>query len=235
MLYLSIIIPAYNEEQRISSTLDIVLDYFNTKDYKTEILVVDDGSNDKTVEIIREYSMKSPMVALVQNPYNQGKGAAVRRGMLHAQGQYLLFSDADLSAPIGDVERLIPYLEQGYDIAIGSRNIKDKDVKIVAIPKRMFMGRCFHWFVQSLILPGYKDTQCGFKLFKHDVAKHIFSLQKLDRFSFDVEILYLAKKHGYKVKEVAVNWVHVDNSRINLFSDPVQMFIDILKIKQLHP
>jgi len=235
MIYLSVIIPAYNEELRIKGTLDIVIEYFKNKNYETEIFIVDDGSKDKTVEIIQEYSKKNPMVSLLQNPGNQGKGAAVKRGMMNAQGKYLLFSDADLSAPISDTDRLIPYLEQGYDIAIGSRNIKDENVKVVAVPKRMVMGRVFHLIVQSLILPGYKDTQCGFKLFKNDVAKHLFSLQKIDRFSFDVEILYLAKRHGYKVKEVAVNWTHVDNSRVSLLRDPLNMFKDILQIKRLHP
>ena len=234
MVYLSVIIPAYNEESRIISTLNTVVEYLKDKDYESEVLVVDDGSSDKTIEIVKDYSSRFPVVSLLQNPCNQGKGASIRRGMLHAQGKYLLFSDADLSAPINDVERLLPYLEEGYDIAIGSRNIEDKDVKVEAIAKRMFVGRCFHMLVQSVILPGYKDTQCGFKLFKNEIAKHLFGIQKIDRFSFDVEVLYLARKYDYKVKEVAINWKHVDNSRVNMISDPLRMFIDILKIRKLH-
>lgn len=234
MTFLSVIIPAYNEEKRISETLEIIETYLSKQNYKSEILVVDDGSKDNTVNIVKDFSNKNPCIKLHQNPGNQGKGAAVKRGMLNALGKYRLFSDADLSAPIVELERLLKWALQGYDVVIGSRNIPDPDVKIEALLKRKIIGRIFNLIVQILILPKFHDTQCGFKLFSAESAMKIFSLQKLSGFSFDVEILYLAEKLNYKIKEVPVNWHHVPASKVSIIKDSIRMFNDIINIKSIH-
>lgn len=234
MIKLSIIIPAYNEEARLGPSLERIAEFLNRQSDKAEVIVCDDGSQDGTCELVEAFAQSHPQFRVSRAPHNQGKGAAVRRGMLEARGRYVLMSDADLSSPIEEVDRLVAQLEQGYDVAIGSRALEDAAVKVVAKAKRKLMGRVFNAMVQAFTGLPFQDTQCGFKLFRREAARHLFSLTKLDGFSFDVEVLYLALRCGYKVKEVAVNWAHVDASRVDLVNDTIRMAKDIMAVRALH-
>jgi len=233
-MYLSVVIPAYNEENRILSTLERTEEYLSKQNFDYEVLVVDDGSKDKTVEIVNKFSETHQSTKLLKNPQNMGKGEAVKNGVLHSNGDIVLFSDADLSTPIEEIQRLFKWLNQDYDIAIGSRNVFDPEIKVDTVLKRRLVGRVFNAVVQFFTIKEFKDTQCGFKAFKKDVAKELFSRQQFKGFSFDVEILYLAVKMNYKIKEVAVNWTHCDSSKVSIIKDSIRMFSDIIKIKKLH-
>lgn len=234
MITLSIIIPAYNEEARLGPSLERIAEFLSHQTYKAEVLVCDDGSRDGTCELVDAFAKSHPSFRVSRAPHNQGKGAAVRRGMLEARGRYLLMSDADLSSPIEEVDRLMAQLEKGHDVAIGSRALESSDVKVVAKAKRKLMGRVFNALVQTFTGLPFQDTQCGFKLFERSAARHLFGLTKLDGFSFDVEVLFLALRCGYKVKEVAVNWAHVDASRVDLVNDTLRMAKDIMAVRALH-
>ncbi|MBC7546107.1 MAG: glycosyltransferase family 2 protein [Candidatus Sericytochromatia bacterium] len=234
MTKLSIIIPAYNEETRLGSTLTTIAAYLVSENVDAEVIVCDDGSKDGTVELVRRFAVDHPHFRVSEAPRNQGKGAAVRRGIHEATGDFLLFSDADLSAPIGEAKRLLYWLEEGYDVAIGSRAMPDASVTIEAKSKRKIIGRIFNFLVQRMIGLPLHDTQCGFKAFRRDVGKRLFDLQRLDGFSFDVEVLYLAAHQGFSVREVAVNWAHVEASRVNLINDSLKMFRDLLRIRSMH-
>lgn len=234
MTRLSIIIPAYNEESRLGSTLEAIAAYLARETWNAEVIVCDDGSRDGTVALVEAFAARHPAFRVSRAPHNQGKGAAVRRGMLEAKGEFLLFTDADLSAPIGEAKKLLYWLEEGYDVAIGSRALPDPGVTIEAQTKRKFIGRVFNFLVQRLIGLPLQDTQCGFKAFRHETGKRLFELQRLDGFSFDVEVLYLAQHQGFSVREVAVNWAHVPASRVNLIMDSLKMFRDLLRIRSMH-
>ncbi|MEN6511287.1 MAG: dolichyl-phosphate beta-glucosyltransferase [Chloroherpetonaceae bacterium] len=228
---ISIVIPAYNEEERLPTTLRTIIDYFEnlSKDY--EIIVVDDGSQDKTAEIAQHFN---PRVKVIKLSKNLGKGAAVREGISHAQGDFILFSDADLSTPITEFHKLQESLENGSHIAIGSRAIDSSLIKVHQPFYREFMGKTFNKIVRALVLRGIHDTQCGFKMFKKSVAKQIFSLAKIDGFGFDVEILYLAHKMNFKIAEIPVEWRNDTKSKISPVYDSLKMFFEILKIRSLH-
>jgi len=229
-VYLSFIIPAYNEEFRIGKTLETVLDYFTQQNYTYEIIVVDDGSNDRTPDVVAGY----PEVILFKQPQNKGKGAAVRRGMLESTGEYRLFSDADLSTPIVETERLLKELANGSDICIGSRALQSELIKKHQPFYREFMGKTFNKIVQLLVFKGISDTQCGFKCFSKQVAEAIFPLTKIDGFGFDVEILFLATKFGYKIKELPVEWHNDDRSKVNPITDSLKMLNEIIRIRKIH-
>lgn len=227
----SLIIPVFNEEARISRSLDIVKNYFQQKGYNYEIVVVDDGSTDGTLNILNQYINDITLVSLGKN---QGKGAAVRTGMLSAQGNYRIFSDADLSIPIYEIEKLLEKLESGFDICIGSRAIDPDMIKLHQPFYREFMGKTFNKLVQFIVMKGIKDTQCGFKGFTSEAAEKVFSKSKIDGFSFDVEILYLASKFGLKIEQVAVEWYHDPRTKVNLFWDSLQMLLELFKIRRIH-
>jgi dolichyl-phosphate beta-glucosyltransferase len=234
-MFLSIVIPAYNEETRLKTTLKRIYTYLNSKDYNYEVIVVDDGSKDKTKDIVSDSSLsRVGRLRLLQNDKNRGKGFSVKRGILASQGDYILFSDADLSCPIEEFEKLFSYLKSSYDIAIGSRSIKGTDVRVHQPFYREYMGKFFNILVQLFIFKGIIDTQCGFKLFKANVAKDIASQIKINGFAFDVEMLYLAMNKGYKIKEVPVVWINSPISRVELFVDSFRMFGELLSIKRLH-
>ncbi len=233
-MHLSVVIPAYNEEQRIIKSLIKVEDYLARQNYSSEVLVIDDGSNDDTELLVRAFSEIHPRIRLLKNPCNQGKGSAVQRGILNAKGEYVLFTDADLSAPVEEVERLFYWVYQGYEVVIGSRNIFDPVVNIDSFFIRKFISSVFNSIVRLFALPQFHDTQCGFKLFKNETAQKLFSLQKFMGFSFDVEILYIAIKNGIKCKEVAVNWKHCPAGKVQIVRDSIRMFKDIIQIKKLH-
>lgn len=229
-VYLSIVIPAYNEENRIGSTLRRILNYLNDQSYAAEVLVVVDGSQDRTIEVVREFADGSPNIVVLDNESNRGKGFAVRRGMLESRGQYVLFSDADLSTPIEEVERLLVYLERGYDVAIASRAHHDADIRVRQPWWRQLMGKIFNRFVQALILPAIRDSQCGFKCFPREVAQKVFSRQRIDRFGFDVEVLWISRKLGYRIAEVPVTWINDPLSKVHPVRDSFWMLVDLFRI-----
>lgn len=227
---LSVIIPAYNEESRLPKTLDSVHGFLSGRGRSFEILVVDDGSHDNTAEIVSQYGKSRPEVRVISYQPNKGKGHAVRIGMLAAKGDLLLIDDADGSSPISEIERLEAAIAGGADIAIGSRAKPDESRKVDALAHRKFIGNTFNAIVQSLLLPGLYDTQCGFKLFKRQVARDIFSVNRIDGFGFDVEVLYIAKTRGYKTEEIAINWANMEGSKVNVLVDSPKMFLEVSKV-----
>jgi|SRR3989304_9777847 len=231
---LSVVIPAYNEASRIGRTLDRICGYMNGRDSLYDVIVVDDGSDDHTVRIVRDFMGRYPAISLLQNGVNRGKGYSVRRGILHSGGSYVLVSDADLSTPIEEIDRLYKALEDGYDIAIGSRALLESVILEEQPWYRQLMGKTFNKFVQGIAVKGISDTQCGFKLFKGDAARAIFSRQRIDRFAFDVEALYLAKRMGFSIREVPVVWINSPDSKVRIFRDSLQMLNDLVKIRSYH-
>lgn len=229
--FLSIIIPAYNETKRIKQSLDAACEYLNDKHYEYEIIVVDDGSTDDTVQIAREFGGN---VTVLPQAKNLGKGAAVRRGMLAAKGDIRIFTDADFSTPIYEIEKLIEKLEAGADICIGSRALDPSMIKEHQPFYREFMGKTFNKFVQLMFFKGISDTQCGFKGFTKEAAEKIFPQAKINGFSFDVELLYLASKEGLKVEQVSVEWYNDARSKVNPVKDSMMMLIELFRIKKLH-
>lgn len=227
----SIVIPAYNESARLAASLEKVLAYVHAQGWDAEVLVVNDGSRDNTAEIIREFAAKDPIVKLLDNPGNRGKGYSVRSGMLHAQGQVLLFSDADLSAPIEEAPKLLQALESGADIAIGSRWLRAETQTQRQPLHRQLFGRIFNLMLRVSLGLQFADTQCGFKAFKRAAAEAIFPLQKIERWGFDPEILFLARKMGFKVQEVPVAWGHSGGARINPVVDGAKMFQEMLRVR----
>lgn len=230
MVDLSVIIPAFNEQSRLPKTLDSVYGFLSSRKKTFEIVVVDDGSHDNTAEVVIDYAKSRPEVRLLSYQPNKGKGHAVRVGMLSGKGELLLINDADGSSPIEEVERLENAIANGADIAIGSRAKPDPSRKIVALAHRKFIGNTFNAIVQSLVLPGFYDTQCGFKLFKRNVARDLFGVNKIDGFGFDVEVLYIAKIRGYKTEELAINWANMEGSKVNVFVDSPKMLIEVMKV-----
>ena len=227
----SIIIPAYNESARVGATLEKVLALVAQRGWDAEIIAVDDGSRDNTVEVIRGYEERNPCLQLLQNPGNRGKGYSVRNGMLHAQGELLLFSDADLSSPIEEADKLFAAIAGGADIAIGSRWLC-RDLQTQRQPfYRQIFGRIFNLMLRATLGLRFKDTQCGFKAFTYRAAKTIFPMQKIERWGFDPELLYLARKKGFKVAEVPVEWAHSEGTRISPLRDGARMFAEMLKIR----
>jgi len=229
--FLSIVIPAFNEQARIGPTLRKIIQYCCGKDYSFEIIVVDDGSCDNTSQVVENMrDGKGGMIRLLRDKEHHGKGFAVKQGFMAASGEYILFCDADLSTPIEEAEKLIPYLSSGYSIAIGSRGLADSEIRVPQRWYRQNMGRLFNKFVQYLVIRGIEDTQCGFKCFRRDAAMDIFPHQKIWGFCFDVELLYYAQKLGYKIKEVPVVWINSLPSRVSPLRHSVQMFRDLIKI-----
>jgi dolichyl-phosphate beta-glucosyltransferase len=229
---LSIVIPAFNEAQRLPHTLQRITDWLDAKSWDhTEILVVDDGSRDKTAKLAESYGRG---VRLLRNPGNRGKGYAVRHGVLEAAGQWVLYTDADLSAPIEDFDRLCVAATRGNaQVAIGSRAIDRSLVQVRQAAFREYSGRFFNLVMRMTTGLPFLDTQCGFKLFRRDAAQAIFSRQKLDGFSFDVEDLYIAKKLGIPVVEVPVRWSNVEGTKVSLWSG-LRSFQDLILIRRLH-
>ena len=231
MAIYSFIIPAYNEGKRLGATLDRVLNHIAARGWDAEILVVNDGSRDQTPDLVRAHARTHPELRLIENPGNRGKGYSVRNGMLNASGEVLLFSDADLSAPIEEASRLFAAIEAGADVAIGSRWLRPETQTHRQSLLRQFYGRIFNLALRVLLGLDFKDTQCGFKAFTRNAALAIFPLQKIERWGFDPELLYLALRAGLKVKEVPVAWAHVEGTRISPLRDGLLMFGEVLKIR----
>jgi dolichyl-phosphate beta-glucosyltransferase len=231
MPLISFIIPAYNESSRLRPTLDELLRYLQGNNWDAEILVVDDGSRDDTAQIVREYGKTHPQILLVENPGNRGKGFSVRNGMLHARGDICVFTDADLSSPITEAQKLLDAIAAGADIAIGSRWLRS-ELQIERQPLyRQAFGRIFNLVLRAFLGLKFADTQCGFKAFRREAVQRIFPLQKIERWGFDPEILFLARRMGFTVKEVPVVWAHSEGTRLHPFRDGVRMFVDVLRIR----
>jgi dolichyl-phosphate beta-glucosyltransferase len=227
MLNLSIIIPAYNEEHRIQKTLEKIINYLKRKKYNYEIIIVDDGSKDNTINVIK--NIKDKKIKILKNEINRGKGYSVKKGILNAKKDWILFSDADLSTPIEELDNFTKYLD--YDIIIGSRNLKESNIMIHQPFYRAYPGKIFSYLVRLITIRGIKDTQCGFKLFKKEIAHKIFNKQTIDRWGFDVELMYIAHKYKYKIKELPVIWLNDEKTKLNLFKDSTRMFLDLIKIR----
>jgi dolichyl-phosphate beta-glucosyltransferase len=227
----SIILPAYNERARIAGTLDRILAHAAERSWNVEVIVVNDGSTDDTAAMVRDYAAKHRVLRLLENPGNRGKGYSVRNGMLRATGDILLFSDADLSSPIEEADKLFSAIANGADIAIGSRWVDPRlQIRRQPLHRRLF-GRIFNLALRIILGLQYKDTQCGFKAFTRRSAQDIFPLQKIERWGFDPEILYLAKKFGFTVSEVPVAWSHREGTRIHPLRDGIRMFSELLKVR----
>lgn len=237
---MSVVIPAYNEERRLPQTLDRVYGYLAGQNYPSEILVVDDGSSDQTAAVVKSFTRDHARLRLIQNDH-RGKGYTVRTGMLAARGHIVLFSDADLSTPIEDVEKLMPWFERGFDIVIGSR--EGSGAQRIKEPfYRHFMGRVFNFVVRALTVRGIQDTQCGFKAFRDDVAQDIFSRVQLygERArrvangmvtAFDVEVLFIGRKSGYRIKEVPVQWRYGTETKVSPLKDSWRNFRDVVIVR----
>jgi len=228
---LSIVIPAYNESARIEHALERVMACVAEQSWDAEVLVVDDGSKDDTAVIVQRWMAQYPRLHLVQNPGNRGKGYSVRNGLLQAAGEVVMFTDADLSAPMEEAERLLAAIADGADVAIGSRWM-DRTRQTIHQPLyRQFFGRCFNWITRSVMGLPFKDTQCGFKAFRRSAAQTIFRLQTIERWGFDPEILFIARKLKYVIREVPVTWGHDERSRISYLKDGMKMLEDMAKIR----
>ncbi len=229
--FLSIVIPAYNEEKRLLSTLDQICKYLSRQNYPYEVIVVDDGSTDNTLQIARDFANSNGHIVVLTNGQNMGKGCTVRNGMLSAKGEYVFFTDADLSTPIEELEKCLPYLINSYDVVIGSRSLPGSVILVHQPWYREKMGKIFNFMVNMMLLNGIIDTQCGFKGFKREVVQKVFGRCKINGFSFDVEALYLSRKFNYKIKEIPIRWRNSTLSKVNPVKHSIQMFKDLLNIK----
>jgi glycosyltransferase involved in cell wall biosynthesis len=227
-LFLSIVIPAYNEESRLPRTLGQVFAYLEKQSYTHEVIVVENGSRDRTLEIAQEFAARYPSLRVLREQH-PGKGNAVHRGMLEARGEYRFICDADLSMPIEELGKFLPPLLKDFDIAIASREAPGA-VRYHEPSYRHWGGRLINYAIQLLILPGLNDTQCGFKCFRAEAAEMLFRQQTLPGWSFDIEILYLARRCGYRLVEVPIQWYYDAETKVNAVRDAFRMIGDIFRI-----
>ncbi|MGB0064798.1 MAG: dolichyl-phosphate beta-glucosyltransferase [Terracidiphilus sp.] len=227
----SIVIPAYNEAARICNALESVVTCIHQHAWNAEVVVVDDGSRDQTADIVRAFAQYHPEVRLLQNTGNHGKGYSVRNGILHSFGEIVMFTDADLSAPIEEAEGLFAAIAAGADIAIGSRWLERTRQTIRQPLYRQFFGRCFNGVTRFVMGLRFADTQCGFKAFTRSAAQTVFQLQTIERWGFDPEILFIALKRGYRIQEVPVSWAHDERTRISYLKDGTRMLQDIAIVR----
>jgi len=229
--FISIVIPAYDESSRILATLALLSDYLSEHFKNHEIIVVNDGSRDDTVGVVLKVQKEKNSLKLISYKINRGKGYAIRKGIGSSKGDVILISDADLSTPIDEVEKLLIEFNNGYDVVIGSRALEGSNIVVRQPWWREFMGKTFNRFVRLTLLKEFMDTQCGFKLFKGDVARAIFKRATIDRFAYDVEVLYLAGRAGYKIKEVPIRWVNSPHSKVKPVKDSMEMLKDLIRIR----
>ena len=227
--FLSVVIPAFNEEARILSTLEQVTAFLKTRSYAWEIVVADDGSIDATGQLVSTFAAGQPEILLLSLEH-RGKGWAVKQGMLAASGQYRFLCDADLSMPIEQIERFLPPRVDGVDIVVGSREVEGSR-RIGEPGHRHLMGRFFNGLIQALAVPGIRDTQCGFKCFRGEVAENLFRRQTVEGFAFDVETLYLGRRMGLTIREIGIDWHYREGSKVRPFRDSLGMTWDVLKIR----
>jgi len=226
---LSIIIPAHNEEHRLPGSLEKIAAFLGGQDYEAEVIVVENASQDDTAGVVEDFRSRYPFVSLIREE-RRGKGLAIKRGMLAGRGEYLFICDADLSMPIEEVSRFLPPQLEGYDVAIASREVEG--ARRYGEPGyRHLMGRVFNLLVRLLAVPGFQDTQCGFKCFRREVARDIFPYQTMDGWGFDVEVLFIAQKRGYRIVEVPINWYYSANSRVSPIKDTISMVRELLAVR----
>jgi len=233
-IYLSIVIPVYNEAGRIGSGLEQVIDYAGQRTFNSELIVVDDGSSDDTAEIAGQVVAKRLPLRILRNPTNQGKGYSVRRGVLAAAGRYVGFVDADMSTPISEADKLLAALEEGAEVAIGSRAVPGALVEQHQPWWREKAGKLFGLFTHLVLLPDIYDSQCGFKFFTRGAAREIFSRQKVFGWAFDAELLYIARRLGYTIAQIPVRWIDDPETKVKILRDGPRMLADILRIRALH-
>ena len=227
--FLSLVVPAYNEEGRLPASLARMSAYLSSRGHRYEVIVVVNGSTDRTVDVAKAATRTDPSIRVIQSS-RRGKGLAVRLGVLAARGERVIFCDADLSTPIDEVVGLADRLDDRYPVVIASR--EGLGSRRIGEPYlRHLMGRVFNGLVRALAVPGIQDTQCGFKAFTRTAARDVFSRQTIDGFGFDVELLYLARRLGYRVREVPVTWVYAASSRVDPLRDTVRMFADVLRVR----
>jgi dolichyl-phosphate beta-glucosyltransferase len=226
---LSIIIPAHNEENRLPRSLEQVFAFLEKQNYEAEVLVVENGSTDRTLEIAQSFAQRHKNLKVIHEA-GRGKGLAVRKGMLESQGQYRFMCDADLSMPIEEVNKFLPPALSGFDVAIGSREVHGA-IRYEEPFYRHFGGRLINFLIRLLILPKLQDTQCGFKCFRAEAAENLFRRQRLDGWSFDIEVLYLAECNGDRIVEVPVHWYYRSESKVNALRDAFRMISDIFRIR----
>ena len=231
---ISVVIPAYNEARAIQKALRTVAGYFRSRGLAGEMIVVDDGSNDATAALARASDTAGVPVEVLVNETNRGKGYAVRRGILAARGRYVGFVDADMSTPIEELDRVREALEAGADVVIGSRGMREAQIDRHQRWWRERAGKLFGWVVRAVVLPGIRDSQCGFKFFTHAAAREIFPRQTLSGWAFDVEVLYLARRIGYEIVQLPVHWTNDPESKVRMLRDGLKMGLDILRIGCLH-
>ena len=230
-VFLSIVIPVYNESNRVHLCIQALTEYLPTLGFETEVVFVDDGSPDNTVAKIRELSPTFKYDIVSYTP-NRGKGEAVRQGMLHAKGAYRLFMDADMSTPINELEKFLPYMNNGSDVIIGSRKTKGAHILKSQPLWRKKLGEVFTLMSNVLLVPGVTDFTCGFKVFSKTAAETIFTRQKIERWGFDAEILFIAAKHGFKIIEVPVNWINDAGTKVELKKDVLRSLNDLYQIRR---
>lgn len=229
MALISIVIPAYNEEKRLPDTLKKLLKFVSSKKINAEIIVVDDGSQDKTASVV--LALKSSKIKLIKNTKNMGKGFSVQNGVKNAKGDIILFTDADMSTPIKHLSEFIQYHKAGYEIVIASRDLVESQVIIPQNPFREISGKIFNLMVRLVTGLPIHDTQCGFKSFTKKAAKLIFPKQTIAGFGFDVEILFIAHNHKLSIKEAAVEWYNATGTKVSFFKDSLRMFAELFKIR----
>ena len=227
----SIVTPAFNESGRIPATLESILACIRSRGWQAEVIVVNDGSTDSTAQVVREIARRAPEVRLVENPANHGKGYSVRNGMMQAQGEVVMFTDSDLSAPIEEAELLFDAIRKGADIAIGSRWLERGRQTHRQPLYRQIFGRCFNGVTRMVMRLPFADTQCGFKAFTRSAAQTVFQLQTIERWGFDPEILFIALKRGFHVVEVPVSWAHDERTRMSYLKDGMKMLEELLIIR----
>lgn len=228
-LFLSIVIPAYNEEENIASTLEEISEYLENRDFSYELIVADDGSSDPTVEKAEPFEGKLKGFRIIRSAPNKGKGYVLRKAMLQANGEYIMFMDADNSTSIKELDKFLPFFGDDFNLYIASRRLPGAEVEVPFI--RRFMGNVYLFLAEVVLGLRVSDINCGFKIFEQTAARDVFSRQIMNDWSFDAEVLYLCKKQGYRIKEVSVKWVHKDTSKVKPLQDAVKSFISLARIK----
>jgi dolichyl-phosphate beta-glucosyltransferase len=230
----SVVIPAYNEARRLAPGLDEILEHARRTGLDLEVVLVDDGSLDDTSEVVRRrLEGRLPLQILRQEP-NLGKAAAVKRGILAARGRYVGYADADMSTPFAEIDRLLEALSGEADVAIGSRALRESDIQVHQPWYRALAGRAFGAFTRLVLLPGISDSQCGFKFFRREVAQDLFTRQQLSGWAFDVELLYLAQRLGYRIAQIPVRWINDPNTKVSMLRAGPRMLLDVLRVRSLH-
>lgn len=231
MPHLSVVVPAYNEEVRLQPTLQRLHEYYAGQDYAYEVTIVSDGSTDDTAKLVAGFAAKHPNFRLIEYKPNRGKGHAVKVGMLAAKGELVLFCDADMATPQEETEKLLNHMRQGADIAIGSRPLRESALEIRQPLYREWLGRAFNKAVQIIGINGIDDTQCGFKMFRREVAQDVFKRCKVNGFGFDFESLMIARDLNYRIEEVPIRWRHQEGSKVSVVRDGSRMLLDLIRLR----